>query len=157
MSLDSQQIELIGRNLLVAQLLADDLEVALPERDRGIDLIVYADVTEQGRFVARPIQLKAASRRAFLVDQKYGKFPDLLLAYVWNVAEPLNAQTFCLTQLDAVGVAHAMGWIATASWERGAYSTSRPSSRLVNLLAPFEMSPGMWRERLGLTAYPSGA
>ena len=88
MALDSQQVELIGRNLLVAQLLADGLEVALPERDRRVDLIVSTDQSEHGRFVARPVQLKAATSKAFVVDQKYEKFPDLLLAYVWNVGEP---------------------------------------------------------------------
>jgi hypothetical protein len=39
--LDSQQVELIGRSLMVGELLPDGLEVALPERDRGINLIVY--------------------------------------------------------------------------------------------------------------------
>ena len=59
MALDSQQVELIGRNLLIAQLVADGLEVAVPTRDRGVDLIVYSDREEHGRFVAKPIQLKA--------------------------------------------------------------------------------------------------
>ena len=41
--LDSQRIELMGRNLLVSLRIRDGLEVARPEPDRGIDLIVYAD------------------------------------------------------------------------------------------------------------------
>ena len=55
---DKQIVELLGRNRLVDELLRADLEVAIPARDRGIDLIVYAD---KGRgvknFVAKPIQM----------------------------------------------------------------------------------------------------
>lgn len=45
--LDTQQLELIGRSLLVGELLRDGLEVALPERDRGIDLIAYVEGDRQ--------------------------------------------------------------------------------------------------------------
>ncbi|MGA3024700.1 MAG: hypothetical protein ABSF98_08030 [Bryobacteraceae bacterium] len=40
---DSQVVKVLGRNLLIAELLGAGLEVALPIRDRGIDLIAYAD------------------------------------------------------------------------------------------------------------------
>ena len=98
MALDTQQVELIGRNLLIAALMADGLEVAVPQRDRGVDLVVYADLDESQRFIARPIQLKAASKRAFGYDQKYDRFPDLLLVHVWNVvADPSQVEMFCLS------------------------------------------------------------
>lgn len=59
---DSQVIELLGRNRLIDELLRAGLEVALPRRDRGIDLIAYAEiVSDVPAFVGRPIQLKAAS------------------------------------------------------------------------------------------------
>src|SRR2546430_17173377 len=62
--LDSQQLELIGRSLLVGELLRDGLEVALPERDRGIDLIVYLEGDQSGApFIARPVQLKRSEER----------------------------------------------------------------------------------------------
>lgn len=146
--LDSQQVELIGRNLLVAQLLADGVEVAAPQRDRGIDLIAYLDTDDARGFVARPIQLKAASAASFVVDRKYERFPSLLLAYVWGVARPLESRTYCLEQHQAVQVADQMGWTTTASWRRGAYSTSKPSQELVALLQPFLMQPGDWTDRL---------
>ena len=38
--MDSQATEIVGRNYLVSQLVRDDLEVAKPERDRGVDLIM---------------------------------------------------------------------------------------------------------------------
>jgi predicted methyltransferase MtxX (methanogen marker protein 4) len=56
--MDSQTVEIIGRNRLVNELLAAGLEVATPLRDRGIDLIAYVDLDEAiGRFAAFPIQL----------------------------------------------------------------------------------------------------
>lgn len=153
MPLDSQQIELIGRNVLIAQLLADGLEVAVPQRDRGIDLIVYADLDEGGRFIALPIQMKAAKVRSFGVDRKYDKFPQLLLAHVWNVTEPAHATTICVTQAEATAVADSMGWTATKSWTEGnAYSTTQPSARLLALLQPFVVTPGGWRSRLGIAS-----
>jgi hypothetical protein len=41
-AVDSQTVEIIGRNFLVSQLVRDGVEVARPERDHGIDLIAYS-------------------------------------------------------------------------------------------------------------------
>jgi hypothetical protein len=75
---------LVGRkNRLVSELLQAGLEVALPARDRGVDLIAYADIDKQyGRFLARPIQMKAAARCSFGIWRKYLKIHDLILAFV---------------------------------------------------------------------------
>ena len=40
MSMDSQQVELIGRNWLISELVRVGLEVATPVRDNGVDLLV---------------------------------------------------------------------------------------------------------------------
>jgi hypothetical protein len=76
--MDSQQIEIVGRNFLVNELLRGGVEVARPERDRGVDLIAYLD----SPFCAVPIQMKAATGEVLSVHAKYEKLPDLLLAYV---------------------------------------------------------------------------
>ena len=147
--LDSKLVELIGRNFLTAELLKAGLEVATPVRDRGIDLIAYADLDDDGnKFRARPIQLKAALYRAFGIDRKYAKFPDLLLAYVWDLHDLPNSQCYLMSYAEAVAIGNAMGYTATASWKRGKYVTTRPSKKLVGLLAPFRMSAGVWRERV---------
>jgi len=53
---DSQLTELIGRHFLIARLAAGGLEVAIPVRDRGVDLIAYLDLgTETKQFVSCPI------------------------------------------------------------------------------------------------------
>lgn len=138
---------MFGRNLLVAQLVADGLEVAVPQRDRGVDLVVYAD--REDEFVARPIQMKAATSRSFAVDRRYQQIAGLLLVHVWNVLDPPNTVTICLTYDEAVDVADSMGWTATASWrENHKYTATAPSKRLLDLLAPYEIHRGGWRARL---------
>lgn len=143
---DSQKVELLGRNRLIDELLRDNLEVALPIRDRGIDLIAYAD---RGRTVqaysSRPIQMKASWHRGFGVDQKYERFPGLIIAHVWNLSDPAEAVTYAMSHAEAWAVAEAMGWTRTGSWKRDArYSNTRPGRRLTGLLEPYQMSPGAW-------------
>lgn len=143
---DSQRVELLGRNRLVEELLRGNLEVALPLRDRGIDLIAYADmVAEVAIYTARPIQLKAAWSRSFIVEKKYEKFPGLILAYVWNLGETASTVTYALEYMEALQVAEKMGWTKTDSWiKHGAYSTTNPGARLTSLLEPYRMTPDRW-------------
>jgi hypothetical protein len=143
--LDSQLVELLGRQRLIGELLRDGLEVAVPVRDRGIDLIAYADLSRQvRRFASRPIQMKAATKSAFGIDQKYARIADLIIAYVWHLDDPRAAVSYALPYAEAVNVAAAMGWTATASWQQGKYTTTSPSRRLLDLLKPYQMSPGHW-------------
>jgi hypothetical protein len=145
LAVDTQVTELLGRHRLADELLRAGLEVAWPARDRGIDLIAYADLGKQVKnFVAKPIQMKAASTQAFSLFQKYTKISDLILAYVWNLADPKSAVTFALTYPEALGVADSMGWTKTASWATGGYSNSRPGAQLRALLSPFEMTSDRW-------------
>jgi len=147
--MDTQLIEVLGRNQLTDELLRAGLEVARPVRDRGIDLIAYADLeTKVESFVARPIQMKAASKRSFSLNQKYAKFPNLLIAYVWHLALPDDVTTFALAYNEAFGVAEKMGWTTTPSWQSGSYSNTRPGKRLRELLEPFRMTPERWWERI---------
>ena len=160
--MDTQVIELLGRNRLVSELLRAGLEVAIPARDRGIDLIAYLDLADlQGeaknlvsavgvksvqRFAARPIQMKAASRRSFSISLKYAKFHDLVLAFVWNLETPDQAVTYALSYDEAVGIGGELGWRTTSSWtDRHEYGTTRPSAKLVEKLERFRMTPSKWR------------
>lgn len=148
--MNSQIVELIGRNWLVNELLQANLEVALPLRDRGIDLIAFADLdTHVKSFIARPIQMKAASVSSFGVDKKYEKFPDLIIAYVWYVKDPSKTVTYGLTYHEAVEVAHEMGWTKTIFWEKGAYFTTNPGKKLLYLLKSYKMSsPQQWWDKI---------
>lgn len=145
MKLDTQVVELLGRQRLIAELVRDGLEVALPVRDRGVDLIAYSDLSRQvDRFAARPIQMKASTTSGFGVFSKYERLADLILAYVWHLGYPAAAVTYAMTYPQAVELAEALGWTATPSWKTGGYSTSRPSQQLIGLLEPFRMGPGRW-------------
>lgn len=151
--MDSQAIELVGRNQLTAELLRAGLEVALPLRDRGIDLIAYVDMGDGiTAFTAVPIQMKAASERSFSINRKYDKFPNLLHAYVWGIQMAECLATYALTQSEAVAVGTAMDYTDTDSWRLdGSYSTTRPSKKLLGLLEGYRMTPEKWRAKvLGL-------
>ncbi len=153
--LDTQVIELIGRNCLSSELLRDGLEVAVPARDRGIDLIAYADLFSRvERFIARPIQMKAASEESFSIDRKYERVADLIVAYVWHIHDPDTTVTYALTYKEALIVARKCWARArSASWKRGRYSTSRPSQKLRGLLEPYRMTEGKWWEKITGTKY----
>jgi hypothetical protein len=147
--MDSKLVELIGRNFLTAELLKAGLEVATPVRDRGIDLIAYADLDDGGgQFRARPIQVKAALNRAFSIDRKYAKFPDLLLAYVWGLHDLTATQCYLLSHRDSVTIGDALNWTKTASWKKGYYVTTNPGKKVLALLASFKMNPGTLRARV---------
>lgn len=143
---DTQKVELLGRNRLVDELLRDGLEIALPMRDRGVDLIAYADLSSSVQsFVARPIQMKAAWNRSFVVDQKYLRIADLLFAFVWNLGDRNHPVTYAMTHSQTVSVAEALGWTKSASWTgKGMYSTTSPSKRLLELLEPHRVTAGTW-------------
>ena len=143
--MDSQTLEILGRNWLVNRLLEDRLEVARPERDHGVDLVAYVDVAEAGHFVARPIQLKAASGASFTIDRKFDHIDYLLIAYIWLGEE----SAFALTYPEAVQIGMTMGYTATASWlTRGLYTSTRPSQKLRFHLEPYRMNAGDWWRRV---------
>lgn len=139
---DGQVVERLGLNQLVAQLLEAGLEVAEPIRDRGVDLIAYAERTKPRRkFLARPIQLKAAWTASFRVDVKYRKASDLIIAFVWYLGEPSKTVTYALSSVEVESVATAMGW----DWKKwGSWTTTSPSVQLRKELERHRMSPEKW-------------
>ena len=144
--MDTQVIEIIGRNWLVNELVQAGLEVALPVRDRGIDLIAYADLgTRVPSFTACPIQMKAATARLFTIQRRWKDFPDLLLAYVRHLKDPRQTTTYALTYAEALQLAEGLGWTRTRSWiEKDGYGTTAPSAELTARLQPFAMTPDAW-------------
>lgn len=144
--MDTQTIELIGQYRLASELLQAGLEVAFPTRDRGVDLIAYVDLDQQlGQFIAKPIQMKAASRRSFGIWKKYLKINDLILAFVWYLDGSKGPETYALTCDEAIAIGEAMGWTRTPSWNKKAgYSTTQPGEKLCGLLAAHRMTPELW-------------
>jgi hypothetical protein len=157
---DTQLVELAGRNWLASQLQRARVEVARPERDRGIDLIAYLDRdADAGQFIACPIQMKAATKACFSLDPKYQKFCQLLLVYIWNLGNPSETTCFALTYKEAETVAKTMRYTETRSWIDGAssgkrgYSPTAPSERLRGLLQPHQMTtPLHWLDKIRRSA-----
>lgn len=122
--IDAQIVELLGRNRLSSELLRAGLEVAFPARDRGIDLIAYADLSADVKeFIARPIQMKAASTASFSINTKYERVASLVIAYVWHLEDPSKAVTYALTWKEALAVATEMGYTSSDAYKNDqAYS-----------------------------------
>jgi hypothetical protein len=148
---DTQIVELAGRNRLASELQRAGIEVARPERDRGVDLLAYLD--RDDKFCARPIQMKASSREAFGVQRRYKEFPELMLVYVWNVDEPAS-RYFALTYAKAEKVAEDMGWTSTPSWKGETsgppgYGVWKVNDELHGFLEEYEIKVSEdWKKRL---------
>lgn len=143
--MDTQVVELLGRNWLISQLLKGGLEVSLPLRDKGIDLIVYLD---KNKFVSCPVQMKASTKASFSLDKKYEKFPNMILAYVWYLEDANKTVSYALTYSEALQVCEKMGWTKTESWKKGFYSTTKPSDKLLKLLELYKMTTKRWQEKV---------
>ncbi len=149
--MDTQQIGIIGKHILIANLIAAGLEVAEPIRDRGIDLVAYRDRVDGGPFLACPIQLKTATDAVFGLDNKYECFPSLRIVYVWNASVPAKAIIFTLTYQEALTVLGEMKYDKSESWRAGKYTTTRPSEKLKNILERFRVKkPEEWPSRLDM-------
>ncbi|MEM6484190.1 MAG: hypothetical protein AAF662_04310 [Pseudomonadota bacterium] len=147
--LDSQRIELLGHSFLIDQLIRGGIEVAQPLRDRGVDLVIYADLTsEVGKFISKPLQLKIASKRVFSLSRKYEKIADLIIAFVWHIDSEEEARVYAMTYADAYLIAEQLGWTKTQSWAKGNYSNTRPGRKIEKLLEPFQMNSESWFGRL---------
>lgn len=81
MPLDSQQVELVGRAALEAELIKNGFEIARPHRDKGIDFLVFLNEPTKP-FAALPIQMKSSTGTMFGVWRKYEKMTGLILAHV---------------------------------------------------------------------------
>jgi hypothetical protein len=75
--------------------------------------------------------------------EKYAKFHEIILAYVWNLDRTSgDPETYALTYAEALEVGDRMGWLKTASWIKGkGYGTTQPGKRLCALLEPYRMDP----------------
>lgn len=152
MPLDTQQIEILGRNRLVSALLRDGIEVALPLRDNGIDLLAYTgyfDVSGVARMT--PIQLKCASTTAWGLKKKYERIRGLHLVYLWHVASGEEPRFHCMSYENAVQLLNERGYSSSHSWEKnGSYAVNHVNDDLRTSLARFKVEPGEWRRCLKL-------
>jgi hypothetical protein len=145
---DGQLVELAGRNWLMSQLLRVGIEVARPERDRGVDVIAYVEARRE--FVACPIQLKASLKASFTVyKNKYKNISGILLVHVWHVDDSTKTVAYALTPADARRIADKKGWTKKPSWKSlGYWRVPKVSEELSRDLAPFMMTPAKWKTKI---------
>jgi len=97
--------------------------------------------------------MKAATGRAFSISAKYGKFPNLIHAYVWNISS--SAEIYALNQSEAIAVADEMGYTKTESWLAGEYyANTRVGERLRALIERFRMTPELWHAKISSAMLP---
>lgn len=147
--LDTQQIEVLGRSRLVAALIAQGFELAVPMRDVGVDLIVYRS---DDQFAACPIQMKASLGESFSVHKKYGKFPSLVMAYVWYAHT--STEIYLMRYDHAIAL---MGQSArdSSSWQnQGIYAWTKIPSWLREALLPHRNNWDAVRSALGYASDP---
>lgn len=140
-------MELLGRNRLIGELLKAGIEVAIPIRDRGTDLILYLDKDfAHGRFSGVPLQIKCSTQSGFGIHKKYESFPDLVIVHLWNVESLTEYRSFATTYSDSLAIAERTGWTKTRSWtQKGGYDCTKPGKQLRELLQPFEMNAERWK------------
>ena len=136
---DNQVVEVLGRNLLTNKLLKMGFEVAFPTRDKYIDLIIYRNIGR--KFIARPVQLKAASIKSFSIDKKYSKVPGLLIVYVWGCNGEDEEVIYAMTYRESVN--SFKKWApddALRFWKtRGLYSRTSPSNEIIKSMERYKM------------------
>ncbi len=146
---DSQITELAGKHLLISQLTAGGLEVAVPVRDRGVDLVAYLDRgNPPDDFVACPIQVKSSTGEGFSLDRKYEKVPNLILAYVWHVGRPAAFSVYALSYAEALEVLRRKGHTKASCWKKGYWNISKADKQLVQLLGRYKMTPQKWADKV---------
>jgi hypothetical protein len=126
---------------LVNQLFAAGIEVAIPMRDRGIDLVAYID-RDARSYVSRPIQLRAFRKEGIKLDRKHAAFPGLILALVCFIDDPKRTAIYALPYREAVQVIDERGllkWNKRQSYYRGLFGR--------DLLAMFDQRFRMTNKR----------
>jgi hypothetical protein len=149
--LDAQTIALLGRDLVIDQLHRSGLEVALPRRDHGIDVIAYVD--KQRAFQALPIQVKASAGFRWVVNQKYGPFAEIVIAFALYLADEDKATVYVLPHTENLAIAERLGLTqSSATWLRpkraaqGGYVwIDRPRPNLLAELKRHRATPEVWR------------
>lgn len=161
MPLDAQTIALLGRDKVIEQLHRAGLEVALPRRDHGIDIIAYADKEET--FRALPIQVKSSANFRWVVNEKYGPFAEMVIAFAMYLADERRAVVYALPHTENLAIAERLGYTSRyATWlnpkraAQGGYVwIDRPAPKLVEELERYSAGAERWRSlilRSSLTA-----
>ena len=104
--MDGQLVELVNTHSVIESILEASLDVAMPIRDDGVDLICYRRKGD-GAWISAPIQVKSR----FDIRQKYLQRLGLLMCYVCS-----RDKIYVLTHTRAMEIAKARGYLNTEAW-----------------------------------------
>jgi hypothetical protein len=137
---DGQLIEIANTHRAITSALEAGLDVARPERDDGIDLIIYS--RKGGPWKSVPVQIKSR----FNIQKKYENRPGLVMCFV------CGETIYALTHEQAIEIGMTRGYTDTASWNKpdGSYSCI-VGGALAQDLEPYKATPQHWASLL-----PSG-
>jgi hypothetical protein len=146
---DTGATEVLGRTWLTTQLMREGIELARPERDRGVDLIAY---TPDAAWML-PIQLKTIGLDGLTVFNKYVGTPLGIIYVLLSDADGGQAgrtetTAYLLTPEEAWAIPTALG----QKFDPDVHTTYRFSSLtrpLVEELQIRRVQPGTWHDRLG--------
>jgi hypothetical protein len=154
---ESETIEVVGRNRVIEDLLLAGLQVAVPLKAQEFDLIAYGELSERSTsFSGCPIQVKASQGRSFKLDQRFDRVANLIHAFVWGIGTG-QVTTYALNQREVVEVAEALGYTLAQSWQKDLYASAPHAKTLVELIEPFRMSPEAWRKKVLLLTSPEAS
>jgi len=148
-SLHAESIAILGQNRLVEQLVLGGIDIALPIRKHGVDLIAYMTPRDRSEdFISAPLRVTSSTGRAFSIDNSLESITDLLHVFVWNVGGE-GCSIFALTHRELGAVAEALGYSLAPSYQKGLYPQPQIGSKsLANALEPFRMHVESWSQKL---------
>lgn len=145
---------MLGRHYLIGQLVKDEVHVALPLWDQGVDLIAYY-VGSRG-LVSRALQLKVASNTRWSLDIKYADIAGLLMVYIWNVGKaPDDIEIYAMNYTEAEALLKTgsnRDFSRSPTWEKeGRYSIAhleKDTNKLRQSMQKYRMGIGLWKKKL---------
>lgn len=147
-SLDTEGISIVAQNRLIEQLVQAGVDVAVPARRHGFDLIAYLVPRDRSEhFGACPIRMKAAPGKAFGIDNTFESVANLLNVFVWGVGSE-STSIFALTNRELSAVADQLGYSLSPAFQKGLYPQQQTSKNLTEALEPFRMSVDSWRAKI---------
>jgi hypothetical protein len=147
-TLDSEGVAIVAQNRLIEQLVQAGVDVAVPARRHGFDLIAYLVPRERSEnFGACPIRMKAAHGKAFGIDNTFESIANLLNVFVWGVGTETTS-IFALTNRELSAVADQLGYSLSPAFQKGLYPQQQSAKNLTEALEPFRMNVDSWRTKI---------
>ena len=135
-----------GEALVATELLRQQIHVAYPAYDGGIDLLAYSEINFHK---VVPIQVKARSLSCYVFQKSwFQRVKGLVLVQVWNVTT--NPEFYIFREMDVID---ARGKHAERkSWDKGGrWSTTTPGKDELERMRPHRNQWDLIRDQLRST------